>query len=567
LASLTKKIINGRPYYYLRETAWVEGRPKVVRTTYLGRAEDIERRLVEGPGEPKAVEVRGFGAVAAALRLARELGLAEAIDRQFEAGRGRRGGPSVGELIELAAINRACCPRSKRQLGDWHARTALARLLPQPRRALSSQRFWDAMDRLSEQAIRSAEAEIVRRAIDRYEVDLRPLVYDTTNFATFVDSANERNTLARRGHAKGGRHDLRLVGLALCVALDGNLPLCHQPYDGNRNDASEFPEALALIRERLEGLGLPEDELSELTLVYDRGNNSKRNQPAADALADELGLGVVGSLTPAHHPELLAVPRSRFRELEGFKRTSAYRTSLAVYGRERTVIVTHSASFEQKQARSFAQTLAKARRELRALKGIIERGRHRMDRRACEERLSETLRRRWLADVVKVDFDLKERRLSFRTDSSALAQVRRREWGKRVIFTDRHAWTDEEIVAAYRSQSEAEGAFRQMKDPEFASFSPAFHWTDQKLRVHAFYCTLALLLVNLIEREVRRAGIELGSKLAMRSLSEIHETTLVYPPAGGKQGRPKVRTRLAEMDAEQRRIFDALGLDQLAPAV
>ena len=567
MASLTKKIINGRPYYYLRETAWVEGRPKVVRTTYLGRAEDIERRLVEGPGEPKAVEVRGFGAVAAALRLARELGLAEAIDRQLGAGRGRRGGPSVGELIELAAINRACCPRSKRQLGDWHARTALARLLPQPRRALSSQRFWDAMDRLSEQAIRSAEAEIVRRAIDRYEVDLRPLVYDTTNFATFVDSANERNTLARRGHAKGGRHDLRLVGLALCVALDGNLPLCHQPYDGNRNDASEFPEALALIRERLEGLGLPEDELSELTLVYDRGNNSKRNQPAADALADELGLGVVGSLTPAHHPELLAVPRSRFRELEGFKRTSAYRTSLAVYGRERTVIVTHSASFEQKQARSFAQTLAKARRELRALKGIIERGRHRMDRRACEERLSETLRRRWLADVVKVDFDLKERRLSFRTDSSALAQVRRREWGKRVIFTDRHAWTDEEIVAAYRSQSEAEGAFRQMKDPEFASFSPAFHWTDQKLRVHAFYCTLALLLVNLIEREVRRAGIELGSKLAMRSLSEIHETTLVYPPAGGKQGRPKVRTRLAEMDAEQRRIFDALGLDQLAPAV
>jgi hypothetical protein len=41
LASLTKKIIKGRPYYYLRETAWVEGRPKVVRTTYLGHAEEI----------------------------------------------------------------------------------------------------------------------------------------------------------------------------------------------------------------------------------------------------------------------------------------------------------------------------------------------------------------------------------------------------------------------------------------------------------------------------------------------------------------------------------------------
>jgi transposase len=565
LASLTKKIINGRPYYYLRESAWVEGRPKVVRTTYLGRAEDIERRLAEGPGEPKAVEVRSFGAVAAALSVARELGVGEAIDRAL--GRRRGKGPSVGELIQLAAINRACAARSKRQLADWHARSALARLAPQPRRALSSQRFWDAMDALGEQAIRQAEAEIVRSAIDRYAVDLRPLVYDTTNFATFVDSANERNTIARRGHAKQGRRDLRLVGLALCVALDGNLPLCHQPYEGNRNDASEFPEALALIRERLSQLGLSDDELAQLTLVYDKGNNSKRNQPAADALADELGLGVVGSLTPAHHPELLAVPRSRFRELEGFERTSAYRTRLEVYGRKRSVIVTHSESFEHKQVRSFAQTLAKARRELRALKGVVERGRHRMDERALRERVGEILRRRWLAEVVKVDCSLAERRLTFRTDQAALRRVRRREFGKRIVFSDRHEWSQEEIVRAYRSQSEAEGAFRQMKDPEFASFSPAFHWTDQKLRVHAFYCTLALLIVNLIEREVRRAGVELGAKLAMRSLSEIHETTLVYPPAGGKQGRPKVRTRLAEMDAEQRRIFDALGLAELVPGV
>ena len=145
-------------------------------------------------------------------------------------------------------------------------------------------------------------------------------------------------------------------------------------------------------------------------------------------------------------------------------------------------------------------------------------------------------------------------------------RVRRREFGKRIIFTDRHAWAEEEIVAAYRSQSEAESAFRQMKDPEFASFTPAHHWTDQKLRVHAFYCTLALLVVNLIEREVHRAGVELGSKLAMRLLTEIHETTLVYPPAGGKQGRPRVKTRLADIDEDQRRIFEALRLAELAPA-
>src|SRR5450755_2368378 len=122
MASLTKKIVNGRPYYYLRETARVEGRVKVVRQVYLGRAEDIEQRLQE-TAEPRSVISRSFGAVAVALKLCRELGVAAAIDQALGSA-GRRGALSVGEMIMLAAINRACKPRSKRQLGDWHARTA-----------------------------------------------------------------------------------------------------------------------------------------------------------------------------------------------------------------------------------------------------------------------------------------------------------------------------------------------------------------------------------------------------------------------------------------------------------
>ena len=40
-----------------------------------------------------------------------------------------------------------------------------------------------------------------------------------------------------------------------------------------------------------------------------------------------------------------------------------------------------------------------------------------------------------------------------------------------------------------------------MKNPHWVSFSPAFHWTDQKLRVHVFYCVLALLLSSLLQRK------------------------------------------------------------------
>src|SRR5450755_431421 len=540
MASLTKKIVNGRPYYYLRETARVEGRVKVVRQVYLGRAEDIEQRLQE-TAEPRSVISRSFGAVAVALKLCRELGVAAAIDQALGSA-GRRGALSVGEMIMLAAINRACKPRSKRQLGDWHARTALARLLPAERRVLTSQRFWDAMDLLSDEAIATAETVIVRRCIERYGIELRPLIYDTTNFATFIDSANERNTIAQRGHAKGGRRDLRLIGLALCVALDSNFPLCHQTYEGNLNDTTQFPEAIALIKQRLTDLGLSEDQLSQLTLVYDKGNNSKANQP----LADELGLGIVGSLSPHHHPELLDVDRGQFHELEQMPGTLAHRTHKDLYEQERTIVVTYSQPFAAKQRRSFNQTLAKAHRELDELKGIVERGKHRMDQRALEERIKTILKRRWLKDVITVEHDLQASSFEYRTDPDQIERIAEREWGKRIIFTDRDEWTDQEIITAYRAQSHGENAFRQSKDREFVSYSPTFHWTDQKLKVHSFYCTIALMIVSLIERQIRHAdihqdGLPLGAKLAMRLLNEIDEVTLIYPPAGGRQGRPRAR--------------------------
>jgi hypothetical protein len=81
------------------------------------------------------------------------------------------------------------------------------------------------------------------------------------------------------------------------------------------------------------------------------------------------------------------------------------------------------------------------------------------------------------------------------------------------------------------------------------------------------YLSVALMIVSLIARELRHAGIQLGPTLALRLLSEIHETTLVYPAAGGRQGRPRTRTQLADMDDSQRQLFDALALAGLAPGV
>ncbi len=301
------------------------------------------------------------------------------------------------------------------------------------------------MDRLGEEAIAEAEAEIAGAALARFQLAPETLVYDTTNFATFIDSGNARTTIARRGHPKQGRRDLRLVGLALAVALDGCVPLAHRPYAGDRPDASEFPAALALLRRRLAELGLP---LEELTLVYDKGNNSRDSQ----ALPDQLSLGLVGSLAPSHYRQLVATPLTRFRELEGDPTSRVYRASAEVFGRRRTVVVCHSERFHARQRRGLAQTLLKARRQLWELRGIVERGRHRLDEPALQARIAEIRKPRWLKELLLVEADLATGTLRFRIDRGALERLDRELLGKRLLFSDREHWSDGQIVEAYRAR-------------------------------------------------------------------------------------------------------------------
>ncbi len=118
------------------------------------------------------------------------------------------------------------------------------------------------------------------------------------------------------------------------------------------------------------------------------------------------------------------------------------------------------------------------------------------------------------------------------------------------------------MVAGYRSQSAVEADFRQMKDRRVVSFSPMFHWTDQKIRVHAFYCVLALTAARLMAREAERAKMPMSVRELLTQLSGIEETVLLYQ---GDRGRPRARRMLTEVGPIQQRLYDLFGLDEYAP--
>jgi len=157
-----------------------------------------------------------------------------------------------------------------------------------------------------------------------------------------------------------------------------------------------------------------------------------------------------------------------------------------------------------------------------------------------------------------------ELRLSFSVDENARAALEEELFGKRILFTDK---TPEEaptaqVVAEYRSQESVEGDFRQMKDPKVVSNSAMFHWTEQKIRVHVFYCVFALMVVRLMVREAEHAGIEMSVRELLNTLAGIEETLMLYQ---GERGRPRARRMLTEIDPTQRRLYDLFGLDAYAP--
>ncbi len=97
--------------------------------------------------------------------------------------------------------------------------------------------------------------------------------------------------------------------------------------------------------------------------------------------------------------------------------------------------------------------------------------------------------------------------LTWTWDRGRKRTVQRTYLGKTVLVTDDDEWEDPQIVLAYRKLWKAERMFRISKD---GPWWPMCHWTDSKVRVHAFYCYLALLLLAILQRQLQDGGVTLS---------------------------------------------------------
>jgi len=565
VASLYPKKISGKTYWYLREMARVDGKPKMVSERYLGTAAGIAAAMQarESAMLPERTRHLAFGDVAAVWGLLSDLGVAAVID---EVSGARPGGLplSPGTYLALAALNRVVDPCSKRGFADWWRTTAADRFTKISASVLDHRRFWDAMHAVTAGQLEEISHAIALRIVAESGLDCSSVALDMTNFATFIDTGNEKAPVAQRGKAKQKRSDLRLVGLGLVVTRDGGIPLTWHAYPGDRPDVTQFAAMVDQLCARHAAIAAAAGQQpADMTVVFDAGQNSEDNF----AHLAGTSLRYVGSVPASSCPDLTSLPASARAvvDQDRFGALTAFDTRRVVYGAERRAILTHSPELHESQARGFdGTTLAKAGRKLDELAATLARGKTRRPRGKVEAEIEAITRKPWVRRVITWQLSGEQPRnlrLSWGIDPGARAALEEELFGKHVLITDHDDWPVPEVIAGYRSQSEAESGFRQMKDPRAVSFSPMFHWTEHNIRVHTFTCVLALQIAHLMRRRAAQAGLSLSVRELLSQLAAIGETVLIYPSAGG---RPKARRKTTELNGDQQQLYDIFDLGRYA---
>jgi transposase len=343
----------------------------------------------------------------------------------------------------------------------------------------------------------------------------------------------------------------------------------HKVYTGNLTDATAFQTISEELAHQYRQLA---EGCQHITLIFDKGNNS------IDAFQnlDQSDFHFVGSLVPTQHPDLLKIPLEQLRPLSGprLEGVSAYRTKKKVFEQQRTVLITFNEALLEGQLQGITANLEKARCRLAALQNCLRRrqqGRVKGGRAPSAESVGKQVEQILSGQHLKQLIPCEVTggavpSLSYRSDTAALSRLVETQLGKTLLFTDNEDWSDEEIVLGYRAQHHIESAFRDMKNPHFLGWSPMFHWTDSKIRVHAFYCVLALMLTSLLQRTLHGKGIDLSLTRMMEVLKSIQEVLVIYPRQQG-QRVPRTATCLSRLEEEeQQRVYEALSLGRYQAA-
>ena len=560
MANFHIKTKKGRPYLYVREIARVDGKPKVISQIYIGSPEKVAGLLVGKEADILNLKVEEFGSLWLAHQIDRDIDLCSIVDSVVPRAE-RETGPSVGEYFFYCVLNRMVQAVSKNKLADWFRTTAIQHIRPVDLDELTSKRYWEKWDRVTETDLHA----IARRFFERiWQVETPSadcLLFDTTNYYTYMASQTD-SELAKRGKNKAGKHHLRQIGLGLLVARDSRLPLYYSVYPGNTHDSKHFEAVMDEMFGMVCGLNKTKERL---TVVIDKGMNADDNYAWID---EHSRIHFITTYSTYFAQDLATTPLTRFEPADTTENRQhiaeghedecllAYRTKGEYWGKERTVIVTHTPASARKQAYTFADKLEAMRQELLAMRAKVR-------DKAPHWRNEEAVRERYIRFCEHIHMTPQLYELEFTQSPDGLSLTFRRNvylvnrkqamFGKNIIITDNTDWLTGDIIEASLARWQVEDRFRLSKDDDLVGTSPVRHWTDSKIRCHLFTCVVAMTYLRRIELKMAAAGQKRSIAEIMDDMRHLHYVLSV------KKGSRTPGHRIETPSKTQSEVLSAFG--------
>lgn len=537
MAHLYKKVKKGHEYYYIRETQRVYGKPTTVNQVYLGTADKVEAAMGKGGFSPKE-----FGSIFVLNELERNLDLAGIVNEILPPKK-RTKGPSLGELVFYAAMNRAIAPTSKRRLASWYETTDIQRIRPLRLESLNSQNFWNHWDRISDADLEKISTAFLRKVHAQPPVQEKHLVIEAANLA----SSPQPETTFDLSQMVEGLADLPpspQLGLALISEMFTGIPVHYQDFPGGLPRTGFYHRYLDDLLAQVSHLGVA---VKDVTLLFNKGTDPEEIIPTIDARED---LHFIASCTPDFAPELTQISLKDFSPLPGKStapsgriakeddRLLYYETRAPFWLRDRRVIIIFDPKTFHQSYQDLGKKVHKVRKEVLAAHnkcrhegkdGEIPERMHAQLEKVCQRlKLSPSL------FFLSFRQENGQSSMDFQLDHRQMAGCVRL-FGKKILLTDHVNWSAVEIYEAYANRCLLEsdhpegkgrnnlyhGNARDFRSPFIAALLPFYHWTDSKIRIHLFVCMVALTYLALLCQRLNTAGLVVSPQEAMEELRSL----------------------------------------------
>lgn len=553
MAHLYKKIKNGREYYYIRETQRVYGKPTTINQVYLGTADKVEALLDQGQ---EGFSPKEFGSVFVLHELNRDVDLVGMVNEILPAKK-RTKGPSLGDLIFYAAMNRSIAPTSKRHLASWYETTDIQRISPLRLGSLNSQNFWNHFDRISATDLE----KIVSTFFQKVHSLLGPHEEHLLVEATHLSSTPRPTGAAGRVQVSEGREapdSQPRVGVAVVSERGSGVPLYYTSFDGGLSEARFFEEHLDDLQAGVVALGVA---AQNLTIIFNRGIESPGIFNRVDSRP---GVNFIAAFPPHFAPELAEIPLKDFRPLpckankrrlqaeKGEDQVLSYETTGTFWDRSRRVIIAFDPRAFQKSYQELRNKVQKVRKDFLALQKEYRQGQRQIDPQTLQEHLVRLCQRFNLNPALfQVSLE-NDQELAFQINHQQLEDSVR-QLGKTILITDHEDWGTHEICQAFFDRFALEGQDPEAKNPFQDTLMPLYHWTPSKIRVHLFVCLAALTYLALLCQRLAAAGLLTTPQEAMKELRALRTAIYLKKPEG------KLRRVLESVNHNQLAILKAMG--------